>query len=163
MSLPVRQSSRKTRGAKTEASVPRVKEEETKLEKRSEIKDAVAKMKALPPKKPAKAVDAKTQFKEEEETKPAPAPKPAPKAAAKTKKAKAGDETPLADRTDITTLKKAMYIGAHVSSAGGTYLHLSIGQDSHETTHETTHLTAQACRTRYQTRPASAATPLLSS
>ncbi|CAK7268962.1 DNA-(apurinic or apyrimidinic site) lyase [Sporothrix epigloea] len=34
------------------------------------------------------------------------------------KKAKTDDE-PLASRTDVTQLKKAMYIGAHVSSAGG--------------------------------------------
>ncbi|CAK7264780.1 DNA-(apurinic or apyrimidinic site) lyase [Sporothrix epigloea] len=45
------------------------------------------------------------------------ATKPAKKSKA-AKKAKSDDE-PLALRTDITQLHKAMYIGAHVSSAGG--------------------------------------------
>ncbi|KAI1345226.1 xylose isomerase-like protein [Xylariaceae sp. FL0016] len=45
-----------------------------------------------------------------------------PKAAKKRKtkgKGKAEDEMPLAERTAISSLKKAMHIGAHVSSAGG--------------------------------------------
>lgn len=37
----------------------------------------------------------------------------------KTTKNKVEDTTPLAERTDISSLKKSMYIGAHVSSAGG--------------------------------------------
>ncbi|KJR82560.1 AP endonuclease 1 [Sporothrix schenckii 1099-18] len=36
-----------------------------------------------------------------------------------TKRAKTADDAPLAERTDVATLKKAMYIGAHISSAGG--------------------------------------------
>ncbi|KAI0113980.1 AP endonuclease [Nemania sp. FL0031] len=43
-----------------------------------------------------------------------------PKVKAKAKaKAESGDTMPLAERTAIASLKKAMYIGAHVSSAGG--------------------------------------------
>ena len=34
-------------------------------------------------------------------------------------KAKEGDAMPLAERTSTASLKKAMYIGAHVSAAGG--------------------------------------------
>ncbi|KAH7136618.1 apurinic endonuclease [Dactylonectria macrodidyma] len=48
------------------------------------------------------------------------APAPAPKTAKKRKtKAKDEDAMPLADRTAVPSLKKAMYIGAHVSAAGG--------------------------------------------
>lgn len=45
--------------------------------------------------------------------------KPAPKKR-KTKKDKEKDMAPLAERTAVSSLKKAMYIGAHVSGAGGT-------------------------------------------
>ena len=37
----------------------------------------------------------------------------------RTKKEKNEDTMPLADRTAVSSLKKAMYIGAHVSAAGG--------------------------------------------
>ena len=37
----------------------------------------------------------------------------------KTKAGKAADSMPLAARTPVASLKKAMYIGAHVSTAGG--------------------------------------------
>ncbi|EFQ26181.1 apurinic endonuclease [Colletotrichum graminicola] len=50
----------------------------------------------------------------EEEEKPAKKRKTAPKG-----KAKKEDDMPLADRTAVSSLKKAMYIGAHVSGAGG--------------------------------------------
>ncbi len=42
-------------------------------------------------------------------------------AAPKKRKTKGKDEDsmPLAERTAVTSLKKAMYIGAHVSAAGG--------------------------------------------
>lgn len=39
----------------------------------------------------------------------------------KTTKAKDEDAMPLADRTAVSSLKKGMYIGAHVSAAGGTF------------------------------------------
>lgn len=55
--------------------------------------------------------------------------KPAPKKR-KTKKDKEDDMAPLAERTAVSSLKKAMYIGAHVSAAGGMLcvpaIHLSI-------------------------------------
>lgn len=40
----------------------------------------------------------------------------------KTTKAKNQDTMPLAERTVVSTLKRAMYIGAHVSAAGGMFL-----------------------------------------
>lgn len=42
---------------------------------------------------------------------------------AKKPKTKTGEEKnmPLAERTAVSSLKKAMYIGAHISSAGGSY------------------------------------------
>ncbi|KAI1329565.1 xylose isomerase-like protein [Xylariaceae sp. FL0255] len=49
-----------------------------------------------------------------EDTKPVAAPKKRKRTANK-----AQDEMPLAERTAIASLKKAMYIGAHVSGAGG--------------------------------------------
>lgn len=52
--------------------------------------------------------------KEEEEDKKKPAPKKR-----KTAKAKDEDMAPLAQRTAVSSLKKAMFIGAHVSAAGG--------------------------------------------
>ena len=42
-----------------------------------------------------------------------------PKKKRKTAQVKAEDEAPLAERTAISSLKKSMYIGAHVSAAGG--------------------------------------------
>lgn len=44
----------------------------------------------------------------------------------RTTKNKVEDTTPLAERTVVSSLKKSMYIGAHVSSAGGELL-LSFG------------------------------------
>lgn len=62
----------------------------------------------------------KSKVKEEDSAAEEPqAPAPKKRRVAKTK-AKAEDTEPLAERTDITSLKKAMYIGAHVSGAGGT-------------------------------------------
>lgn len=51
---------------------------------------------------------------EKDEEKPAKKRKTAAKG-----KAKKEDDMPLADRTAVSSLKKAMYIGAHVSGAGG--------------------------------------------
>jgi AP endonuclease 1 len=47
--------------------------------------------------------------------------KPAKKAKTAKAKGKSGDDMKLADRTAISSLAKAMYIGAHVSAAGGKY------------------------------------------
>ncbi|KAI0396085.1 xylose isomerase-like protein [Xylariaceae sp. FL0594] len=55
-------------------------------------------------------------------------PKAAPKKR-RTAKTKTEDLAPLAERTAIESLKKAMYIGAHVSSAGG--VHNSITNTVH--------------------------------
>lgn len=44
---------------------------------------------------------------------------PTPKKRKTTKKDKEDDMAPLAARTAVSSLKKAMYIGAHVSGAGG--------------------------------------------
>lgn len=49
---------------------------------------------------------------EDEEDKPKPKKR-------KTKKEKEDEAMPLAERTVVSSLKKAMYIGAHVSGAGG--------------------------------------------
>jgi AP endonuclease-1 len=80
--------------------------------------------------KPAKKtgrVNSKAPAKRKAESEPeepaakAPA-KPAPAPAPKKRKTKAKDEDnamPLAERTAVSSLKKAMYIGAHVSAAGG--------------------------------------------
>jgi AP endonuclease 1 len=40
-------------------------------------------------------------------------------------KEKEVEAMPLAPRTSIQTLKRAIYIGAHVSGAGGKYFHLT--------------------------------------
>lgn len=40
----------------------------------------------------------------------------------KTKEEKDAETMPLVDRTLVSTLKKAVHIGAHVSAAGGTYV-----------------------------------------
>lgn len=53
---------------------------------------------------------------EKEEEKPKPAAKKQ-----RTKKAKEEDNMPLAERTAVTSLKRGMYIGAHVSGAGGQF------------------------------------------
>ncbi|TLD11988.1 uncharacterized protein PgNI_03095 [Pyricularia grisea] len=63
----------------------------------------------------------KEKAKEEEEKvklQDIPQTKPAPKRQ-KTTKGKNEDTMPLAERTVVSTLKRAMYIGAHVSAAGG--------------------------------------------
>ena len=50
---------------------------------------------------------------------PAVAPKPSAKKRKTKGKDKDEDAMPLAERTAIAALKKPMYIGAHVSAAGG--------------------------------------------
>ena len=57
---------------------------------------------------------------DEDEEKPVKRRKTAaPKASKASKASKADDMAPLATRTVVSTLKRAMYIGAHVSGAGG--------------------------------------------
>lgn len=70
----------------------------------------------------AKQVVAKPAPKRKAE--PEPASAPPPKAVKKRKtKAKGEDAAPLAERTAVSSLKKPMYIGAHVSAAGGTHVY----------------------------------------
>ncbi|MBE3043674.1 hypothetical protein IMZ48_14110 [Candidatus Bathyarchaeota archaeon] len=62
----------------------------------------------------------KRKVKEEDESESEEAkPKKRKTAPAKGKAKKEEDMTPLAARTAVASLKKAMYIGAHVSGAGG--------------------------------------------
>lgn len=51
----------------------------------------------------------------------------------KTKEDKNAETMPLAGRTLVSTLKKAVHIGAHVSAAGGRYKLLSCGVNSSHT------------------------------
>ena len=58
---------------------------------------------------------------DEKEEEPEQEKKAAPKKR-KTAAAKKDDDMPLAARTAVSSLKRAMYIGAHVSGAGGTLI-----------------------------------------
>ncbi|ETS87736.1 hypothetical protein PFICI_01564 [Pestalotiopsis fici W106-1] len=69
-----------------------------------------------------KKAKVKTETKAADQKKPAPAAKKRKTTAASSagsKKSKAEDMPPLAPRTAVASLKKAMYVGAHVSAAGG--------------------------------------------
>ncbi|ORY62313.1 xylose isomerase-like protein [Pseudomassariella vexata] len=82
---------------------------------------------AVPESKSAKkrkttAAKVKLQYEDDSEVEAEEAPKPAAKkrkTPAKSKAKSSQDTMPLAERTVISSLKKAMYIGAHVSAAGG--------------------------------------------
>lgn len=123
----------------TKTTTTRIKEEEVSPVKTSKVSRTASAAKATALKLAAKASTAslkrkakdepeedndehlqvKNEVKAEEDVKdvkPVATPAKTPKA---TKKAKTDDDEPLADRTDVKTLNKAMYIGAHVSSAGG--------------------------------------------
>ncbi len=68
----------------------------------------------------SKVTKKRTKASEDHEDTPVEEPtKPAKKR--KTTKAKEEDAMPLAERTVVSSLKKGMYIGAHVSAAGGKY------------------------------------------
>ncbi|KAK5663445.1 hypothetical protein OQA88_3874 [Cercophora sp. LCS_1] len=84
---------------------------------RTKAKAIPSKRKGAPEEDDEPSCDSCSEDKEEEES--APAKKPAPKKR-KTKDAATTDSNmPLAPRTAIPALKRAMYIGAHVSGAGG--------------------------------------------
>lgn len=68
---------------------------------------------------PKKRVPVKRKPKEEQEDEDAQENKPKKKR--KTKEEKEAEEMPIAARTAVGSLKKALYIGAHVSAAGGTF------------------------------------------
>ncbi|KFA51792.1 hypothetical protein S40293_05878 [Stachybotrys chartarum IBT 40293] len=70
-------------------------------------------VKAVVTKASKRKAEAEPEYEETQET-PAPAKKRKAKAAAK-----ADDSMPLAQRAAVASLGKAMYIGAHVSAAGG--------------------------------------------
>ncbi|KAI0468619.1 apurinic/apyrimidinic endonuclease-like protein [Xylaria cf. heliscus] len=138
-----RQPPRKAKGAAAETSTAKAKVSKTtavsKVASKVESKARVTKRKVVET-SPEPEI---TEEEEEEEDEPRPVKKrkaPAkakakaedsaaeePKAAAPKKqraakaKAKPEDAMPLAGRTAIASLKKAMYIGAHVSSAGGVH------------------------------------------
>lgn len=83
---------------------------------------------ATAPKASARATGSKRKVKDEDEGEDdyeseEAKPKKRKTTTGKGKK-KDEDMVPLASRTAVTSLKKAMYIGAHVSSAGGTTLPL---------------------------------------
>ncbi|KAI0974429.1 xylose isomerase-like protein, partial [Xylaria arbuscula] len=124
-----------TAQSKTRAAKRKVIETSPEPEVRSE-EEAEASPETKPAKKRKATVKAKAKAKaeeeEEEEDLAAEEPEAKKPRAAKTKaktKAKPEDDMPLAERTAIASLKKAMYIGAHVSSAGG--VHNSITNTVH--------------------------------
>lgn len=94
---------------------------------------SVSKKKSAPPQKRKAVEESEDQENEEDKQEcdshdepDEPDKKPAPKKR-RTKKEKEEDMVPLAPRTAVASLKKAMFIGAHVSGAGGEMPH------SHET------------------------------
>ncbi|CAM1507349.1 Fc.00g069900.m01.CDS01 [Cosmosporella sp. VM-42] len=91
--------------------------DEEKHAKKGAPGKAIAKVKEVAVKVSKAATKRKAELESEAESE---APATAPKVAKKRKtKAKEEDSMPLAERTAVTSLKNAMYIGAHVSGAGG--------------------------------------------
>ena len=127
----VRQSLRKTRSQPpppppaSESPAQGAKKEVAKPAKANglagSVKQVVKKTVAAPKRKAAPAPDYEAEehascAEEDEEERPQPAKKR--KTAVKSKKEEGAGAMPLAERTSVSSLKKAMYIGAHVSSAG---------------------------------------------
>ncbi|KAH7160133.1 xylose isomerase-like protein [Dactylonectria estremocensis] len=102
-----RRAANKANGTKPKAAVKRKAEPELEDEDEDEA--------PVPAPKTAKKRKAEPRLEDEDQV-PAPAPKTVKK---RKTKAKDGDAMPLVDRTAVPSLKKAMYIGAHVSAAGG--------------------------------------------
>lgn len=121
--MPVRTSPRK----KVTPSVAKVEEKVTEktngAAKKAKAKvEAVIKTKAKAPATSKKRKAAKDEEEEHEcdshgEEEAEEVKKPAPKK--RKTKIKEEDMAPLVERTTVSSLKKAMYIGAHVSAAGG--------------------------------------------
>lgn len=101
-----------------------------KVEVEEEEEDEGDEEEEEPPKKQTKA-KASSAVKAEE-TKPAPAAKK--RKTTTNKKSSEADMPPLAPRTAVASLKKAMYVGAHVSAAGGV----------HNAVHNAAHIGANA-------------------
>ncbi|KAI1814071.1 xylose isomerase-like protein [Poronia punctata] len=116
--LASEEESKPTRKRKTAAVKATIKDEE---------ESATEEVKSAPKKRKTTAVKAMIKDEEEsatEEIKSAPKKRRTAKS-----KTKPEDLEPLAERTVVAKLKKAMYIGAHVSSAGG--VHNSITNTIH--------------------------------
>ncbi|KAI1200559.1 xylose isomerase-like protein [Nemania serpens] len=146
--MPPRQPPRKAKGvvaetSKVKATVPKA-DGASKVESKVESKPRVAKRKVVvktspepdltsgedeeeevelhkPAKKRKGAPKTKGEDEDSASEKLKAAPAKKPRAARSKAKAKPEDATPLAERTAIPSLNKAMYIGAHVSSAGGVH------------------------------------------
>ncbi|TGJ88031.1 hypothetical protein E0Z10_g763 [Xylaria hypoxylon] len=143
--MPPRQPPRKAKGVVGETSTIKTTASKVSSASKVESKTRVAKRKVIETSsepeitsegeevepKPVKKRKAIVKAKLEEEDSAAEEPKAAaPKKRRATKaKAKPEDAMPLVERTAISSLKKAMYIGAHVSGAGG--VHNSITNTVH--------------------------------
>lgn len=129
--MPPRKSPRK----KATAAVAQA-EDKTVEKKSDKVNGAAKKTKAKAPAAAARTTGRKRKAVKEEETdgkdadedhecdshgeEAEEAKKPVPKKRKTAKKEnKDEDMAPLAERTAVSSLKKAMYIGAHVSAAGG--------------------------------------------
>lgn len=136
-----RQSPRKRT---TVATKPEIKTEEPSPVRRGAARTAAATKRKVeveedededdeeePPNKQTKAKASSSSVKAEE-TKPAPAAKK--RKTTTNKKSSEADMPPLAPRTAVASLKKAMYVGAHVSAAGGV----------HNAVHNAAHIGANA-------------------
>ncbi|KAI0456573.1 xylose isomerase-like protein [Xylaria acuta] len=147
--MPPRQSPRKAKGTVVGTSTTKAGVSKANAVSEVESKARVTKRKVV---ETSPEPDITSEEEEDEEDEPRPVKKrkapikkakveaedsaaEEPKAAAPKKrraakaKAKPADAMPLAERTAIASLKKAMYIGAHVSSAGG--VHNSITNTVH--------------------------------
>ncbi|KAI1428316.1 xylose isomerase-like protein [Xylaria sp. FL1777] len=135
--MPPRQSLRKAKVATAENSATKATTPRAGVASKTESKTRIAKRKVIEASpepeitseeeaeaKPVKKRKAIAKAKVEDDDSAAEEPKAASPKKRRTAKAKAKPEDaamPLAERTAIASLKKAMYIGAHVSSAGGVH------------------------------------------
>lgn len=116
---------RATSKRKVEATIDDEGEVDIKAEVKDEEEDIIEekKRKTPAPKRRKVATTTKAAVKDEEEEEQEEATiaesKPAPKKRKTGGKVKPEDMPPLASRSAVASLKKAMYIGAHVSAAGG--------------------------------------------
>ncbi|KAF3806675.1 DNA-(apurinic or apyrimidinic site) lyase 1 [Colletotrichum gloeosporioides] len=118
--MPPRTSARRKAQAVVETKVEEKTTTKANGSKSATTTAAKTKTTAAPKAAPKRKVESEDEHEEcgscaEEEEKPAKKRKTAAKG-----KAKKEDDMPLAERTAVSSLKKAMYIGAHVSAAGGT-------------------------------------------
>ncbi|TQN73973.1 DNA-(apurinic or apyrimidinic site) lyase 1 [Colletotrichum shisoi] len=120
--MPPRTSARRKAQAVVETKVEETTTTTTRTNGTKSTSIAVTQTKSTAAKKPV--IKRKTASDDEHESCGSCAEKDEEKPAKKRKtaakgKAKKEDDMPLADRTVVPSLKKAMYIGAHVSGAGG--------------------------------------------